>query len=328
MLTNSWYAKWQRRHVVALTTVAGLIVSAVLLSLSSHMILDYLAVFQLRAQYPLESISERLSYEARSPHRQIVDSIEDPSWAPALRHLENLSDYKFVGDREYLLEQLHRLTVHQFVTEMGFGVSRLPPIRDGLAELLKSPHPVSVPLPALISFSQYPVVDGVLGESFPVREDLAFLHANGLLDLFSRSRNGYVVDRDRVAGFESHQMTRVPGFDEKRLQHTELKLSRLELISLYRNGEPVAYLSDQLPKMDRIGVLETRLLDEFERQGLDRLFTEAELVTEDSGHRIRMLGGIRARQECLQCHSAEIGELMGALSYQITRGEPQMEVAF
>jgi hypothetical protein len=43
------------------------------------------------------------------------------------------------------------------------------------------------------------------------------------------------------------------------------------------------------------------------------------IVREEEGVH-RMLGSLRAAKQCLECHSAERGKLLGAFSYVLRRG--------
>jgi hypothetical protein len=45
------------------------------------------------------------------------------------------------------------------------------------------------------------------------------------------------------------------------------------------------------------------------------------LVAESDAGRIRMLGGILAVKQCLQCHQAKVGDLLGAFSYELRPAE-------
>ena len=85
----------------------------------------------------------------------------------------------------------------------------------------------------------------------------------------------------------------------------------------YRWSVPVAYVSENLPRMDELQNAPTRPLDEFERQSLRRLRTDEDVVVDDAPSRIRMLGSLRAAKDCLACHSGPRGALLGALSYEL-----------
>ena len=70
---------------------------------------------------------------------------------------------------------------------------------------------------------------------------------------------------------------------------------------------------------------ETRPLVPFEKKALTALKAGDDLVTESSGDRIRMMGSLRAAKQCLQCHDAKRGDLLGAFSWDLQRqtvGDP------
>jgi hypothetical protein len=50
---------------------------------------------------------------------------------------------------------------------------------------------------------------------------------------------------------------------------------------------------------------------------------EEEIVIEEAGGRILMLGPLRAKESCLACHTARVGELLGAYSYELAPAEAQ-----
>jgi hypothetical protein len=81
-------------------------------------------------------------------------------------------------------------------------------------------------------------------------------------------------------------------------------------------------LSDELPNMERLAGVPTRPLNDFEREALHKLRTEEDLVVRFSANTIRMLGSLRAGKTCLECHSVERGELLGAFSYELRRTPP------
>jgi hypothetical protein len=66
----------------------------------------------------------------------------------------------------------------------------------------------------------------------------------------------YVRDRDHVAGFRPHQFRRLPDAPKR------WQVERLELISLLKHDRPVAYFSNNLPKMDELRDAPTRPLDQ------------------------------------------------------------------
>jgi hypothetical protein len=70
--------------------------------------------------------------------------------------------------------------------------------------------------------------------------------------------------------------------------------------------------------MDQLSApnITTRPLDTFESESLERLRRDEDIVIEATSNGCRMLGSLRARAKCLECHSVERGELLGAFSYQ------------
>ena len=97
------------------------------------------------------------------------------------------------------------------------------------------------------------------------------------------------------------------------------RIQSLELISLLKHAEPVAYVSNHLPRMDELRDAPTRPLRPFEKQALAALYEGEELRTETTTNRISMLGAIRALKACLACHQVERGDLLGAFSYTLLR---------
>jgi hypothetical protein len=125
-----------------------------------------------------------------------------------------------------------------------------------------------------------------------------------------------------VAGFQPHAFSEAPSLSaepgpcggRKPLPWT---LVRLELVGLLRHDTPVAYASENLPRMDELDEVPTRPLDPFERASLDALRADRDVVIEQHGGHILMLGSLRAGKDCLECHSVPRGTLLGALSYKL-----------
>jgi len=107
------------------------------------------------------------------------------------------------------------------------------------------------------------------------------------------------------------------------LYHAAWKIERLELASLLKFDEPRVYVLDHLLRMDQLSSedVPTRALDAFEKESLEELRTDEDLVIREENGVHRMLGSLRAAKQCLECHSVERGELLGAFSYVLRRGE-------
>jgi hypothetical protein len=150
------------------------------------------------------------------------------------------------------------------------------------------------------------------------------MHAAGEADFLDRDRMGYVQDRDHVAGFESHRFTAMPQLSIKKTQSASWRITRLELVSLLKHDPPVAYVSKNLPQMDELQSVPTRPLDSFELRSIEQLRSEEDLLIDEAETRIRMVGSLRAGKDCLQCHSVERGELLGAFTYELVPERPPL----
>ncbi len=97
----------------------------------------------------------------------------------------------------------------------------------------------------------------------------------------------------------------------------ELQLEKLELIGWLGRDTPQVYVLDHLPRMDEISSSDvpTRGLDDFETSALDKLNDGEMIVVEEHGSGLRMLGAIRAIEDCKDCHDVQRGEMLGAFSY-------------
>ncbi|MBB3208279.1 hypothetical protein FHS27_004107 [Rhodopirellula rubra] len=99
------------------------------------------------------------------------------------------------------------------------------------------------------------------------------------------------------------------------------KLDLVQLVSLDRFSQPVAYDESELPKMHclKSDQVPTRLLNAFETQAAERLRAGENLIVERTASRVSMLGAIRASDQCVDCHAAEPDELLGAFTYHLFR---------
>jgi hypothetical protein len=62
----------------------------------------------------------------------------------------------------------------------------------------------------------------------------------------------------------------------------------------------------------------TRKLDDFETRALPQLRDGDDVVLQSSAPEMRVLGAIRARAECLECHkTSKAGDLLGAFTYTL-----------
>jgi hypothetical protein len=318
----------------------ALLTSSVCVAALSYGFILYISVAelrelqQLREEYPLESMVQRLAYErnqqvATSQHD---DSVRTPPLSADMGHL--LSDFEMRGRgnfRRAVLSSLHDLKRDQFAIARGFGSVRMLRVTKEGIEIPES-DPILLPDPPKIEPLYEPedsvedspsfVVDKPAAKNGPSRGDLWWMHRHGLEDFLEPERIGYVVDRDHVAGFQSHQFVNSPELLLGEEHRQEWHVTQLELVSLLKYNEPGVYVSRHLPRMDELKDAPRRPLNAFEGQALKSLRHQEDLIVDDGLNRIRMLGSLRAGKDCLECHQVKRGELLGAFSYELHRVHP------
>lgn len=305
------------RVFLASALFVTILVYAIVLSWDAAYLLE---ARRLRGEYPLESLSERLAYEQRT------QGTKRPSGGGKTPELEKLEDelfsYKARG-RARALAEVHASYVEQFVNAPGFGYGRItPPDRSRIP----LPPARSIPLPprAYADPSKLdpgepqpvPAIEESGTDSMSVASSVRKFHRGSYLDFVNAQGFGYMRDLDHVAGFQSHRFDRVPLFTPFRPQQVWL-LRQLDLISLLKHPEPVAYVSADLPRMDELRHAPTRDLDVFEHKALAALQRGEDIEVASNREQIRMVGSLRAAEQCLRCHHVEHGDLLGALSYRL-----------
>src|SRR5262249_3433289 len=212
----------------------------------------------------------------------------------------------------------------------GFGRARMMPgfVSEREIEL---PQVKPIPLPTDVDppygpehdISRASADEPDTAQPQPLNAQLPSLHETGVSDFVDPDRIGYVKDRDHVAGFQSHRFTKIPQrFVPTDQQPASWKVVRLELVSLLKHDMPVAYVSKNLPQMDELRDALIRPLDPFEKQSLDRLRSDEDVLIDETPDRIRMVGSLRAAKSCLECHAVRRGELLGALTYELVPVRP------
>jgi hypothetical protein len=286
---------YARRLVVPVSLAAVVVAYAVVATSVSR---EESRLNQLRAQYPFESIEDRLP-------RPVPASV--PGNPELLNQLEQQVGLEF-GRRNHQLARLHTATVDRFVNSPGFGAGRMTSTLSG--RNVEGERRDSSPDQPEDYFRIAPQDAGV----GPVRPDtfhLEQLHREGFLDFVNPRGFGYVKNRREVAGFLSHGFSKVPD------PAGGWKVARLELVGLLRHDDPVVYVSDKLPKMDELQDARTRPLDAFETTALKALREGADLHTGDNPGEVRFLGAIRSTKQCIDCHGGERGVLLGAFTYRL-----------
>jgi hypothetical protein len=309
----------------------------------------------------IQSIRPRLAYELKADRAAPKLTGESRTY---LEHVEFMlrNDYRAVGNllrrpakqRAAAFQNLHEESVKHFVNAEGFGMERMiafipkylevpeaPPIKLARTESFSESEagdPVKLPPDAKgANPLRLPALDGLTG--FHADSERSFVNLPGFAFV---SRDG----RDRKAplqfGFRPHQFRHVPdvtgsplsrfGFGRpvgekpaKSAAKEKWLVQRIELVSLLKHKEPVAYVSAHLPRMDELRKAPTRPLDGFEMTGLKSLRDGETLVSDASVNRIYLLGAVRAATMCLDCHQVPRGTLLGAFSYELWRTPPITE---
>lgn len=276
---------------------------------------------ELRTDYPFESMAERLGYEGRGTRLARTAS---PLSAPTTDEIHELE--RLIGTgwsiRTYALSRLHENAVTEFIDSPGFGVMRLlQPSRFHIE--LPEEDPISLPSPseavadAATPLPPVPFSSGAELYGFPSDGALRGFHRDSLIDFVNVRGFGYIKDRQHVRGFQSHRFRSMPNPPKEASEARSWGIENLQLVSLLKHDVPVAYVSKELPRMDALSHAATRPLDVFEESALSALQEGETLVVRSLPDSLRMLGAVRAIQQCQSCHEAERGELLGAFSYTL-----------
>jgi hypothetical protein len=282
---------------------------------------------KLRDEYPLVSLANQLDRAIGTA--SVVERSRTALEAEAIQAGQrafNEARWRWdernpgVNHRHISLQRLHERTFDQFVATPDFGVTRgvrpqpewveLPPVEPIRLQCDRediAPDPPLAPLP---------------------RGQLQNLHWLSAGDFLQEGRIGYVQDRDHVAGFQPHAITAAPDFADERLQSWQL--AQVELVSLLLHDAPCVYETENLPNLSELSGLNvpTRPLDDFEAGSLERLWAEEDVVIDEAlPNRIRMLGSLRALDDCRKCHDVPSGTLLGAFSYRLMARTLESSVA-
>jgi len=301
---------------------------------------------ELRKRYPFESMASRLEYESERAKRA-APKLPDEA-AKRLQSVEqSYGGRQGWGNlRGESLNQLHSNEVEKFIAREGFGFDRMPSASPAYLELAEaSPIPFTAsgarPLAAKTIGPKIALAQGTeagppelmkADALMPSLAQLDLFHLGGQRNFISAPSLGYFKDREHVAGFQAHQFRVMPQLvnteyaREKLRRKEKWAVARLELVSLLKHEEPAVYVSEMLPRMEQLQEAKLRPLDEFEANALKRLQKGEDVVTESSLNQIRMMGSLRAAKQCMQCHSAKRGELLGSFSYVMQRVPPRTPV--
>jgi hypothetical protein len=285
---------------------------------------------RLRRFYPFVSMEARVPLIRRGPSQKSITV----ATAERLGRVEQRIQTDWSWLREIQLRIIHELAVMHFIDNPGFGNARMVRRPDDwvLASPLGQKPPPLQPGPRVTSTWS----PGELER--PPASDIPFLgsiYEDSVSDFVFAAGFGYVKDRRHVAGFLPHQFREVPSLTAGTERQNNIDLSSgianaahrwkvrtLDLVGLLLHDAPVVYVSNELPRMDKLRGAPTRPLDKFETLGLSVLHRGEDLFTSRDGKNLRMLGAIYSTRQCVTCHGCERGDLLGAFSYTLERDEP------
>jgi hypothetical protein len=285
--------------------------------------LRFQEVHRLQQKYPYESMEARIPSprDIRPVESSNAKSTDEGTFLESdLDHeLEKtLSPYWGTRRRNWALRELHENAVEVFATSPGFGVARMPAgVTERTLELgLRRDVEIAQPGVRTTTWMSAGYADALKPVSSErVDWDIRELHRKSLLDFVNIPGLGYFKDRRHVAGFQSHS------FGEKPEEVKSWKLQTLDLVGLLLHEEPVVYVTENLPRMDKLRDAPTRSLDPFEQKGLVDLRRGEDLYVCTTPDGLRVLGALRCAKQCADCHGAQRGDLLGAFSYSFTPSE-------
>ena len=286
----------------------GLTLGVVLIVLLGFSVKAFLDVKKYQAQYVYGSMEKRLPVPSEDFRPEIIS----PNAEKELEITENQEAFLSwqSKQRSNLIKELHEETVTFFVNSSGFGVARWSIGRERMInneyeETPPIPQPGKRQSPSILEFQD----QKLLPAEKINQKDFLSLHRSSLVDFANPLWFGYVKDRQHVAGFRPHKMSKVPELESR------WKLVTVDLVGFVVHKKPTVYLSDNLPRMEDLDSIPTRGLDDFETKGLKALQKGETLFVETGTNGVRALGAIRSLKQCVDCHGGQRGDLLGAFSY-------------
>jgi hypothetical protein len=282
------------------------------LSVLAFVFVWYVSIRPQYDRYPFESLADRLPIPARTTATPL--SFEQTKAMEELQEqvAGELQRYS-VRWRTNSLKALHDETTDKFITSPGFGAMRIHMPHATSIDRFPDDDSGALPQPGPRVHSTETEITDPGSASAPINEEWRNTHNWSIFDFVSPRYFGLVESREKVAGFRSHRFTR----DHE--MSGPWKVRTIDLVGLLLHPEPVVYVSENLPQMEKLGTIPTRKLTAFEEVGLAAIRSGKDLYAREFGDTMRMLGAIRAVEQCTTCHACDRGELLGAFSYTLGR---------
>jgi hypothetical protein len=237
--------------------------------------------------------------------------------------------------RDRMLATFHGKTTEMFTAIPGFGMERMPPLYKTVPFEIPdlSTNEVEVETEIVPPQSLKDVftksLEGFRDPAKPIaakNKDFGpFGSTNGFGGVPGVIQRGLQLRLLDLVGLMNADGPRVysggKAFEIQRMTAEEIKAARAKNpnsvldFSTFRPG--IAGKAKVEPKdHPEAGKLETRPLDVFESTGVAELRDGKDLFIRTRGNVIRMLGALRATENCLECHTDnKKGDLLGAFSY-------------
>jgi hypothetical protein len=197
---------------------------------------------------------------------------------------------KALNDPSSELRKLHKIAVDTFISKADFGRSRIP-----LPEELYKHVPKDWSLEDL---EKQPNVDA---------KEIERLHLISMMTFATPALAGKKTTADKGHVVANLKLP------------SNWRLHSLGLVGLLLHKQPVVYTTTNEVRMQDLARTKKRAIDFLEEAGLDDLRRGEDFYVREKDGELRMLGAIRATQQCMKCHDVERGHLLGAFSYTMTK---------
>lgn len=166
-----------------------------------------------------------------------------------------------------------------------------------------------------------------INETNVTLKNVAVFHAYNLIEFIKET--GFGLTRNSAP---YHTIKKEDSSNAKAVYH----MTRRDLIGLVVNPKPVVYeapskpvsmnfMQSQFKRIDSDP--KTKAPDEFESDALKKLNSGLDIVVRSSPSTVRIAGAIRARKDCVACHTCKESELLGAFSYTLLSADEMKRIA-